>query len=170
MTSPLDWPASVTPGQTISDTWGNQVVAGIRMQPAFVRGYKPGMHVGIGDNRLDLTGAGGLVNPNGILFAQGVYVQSAWAGLWSVHATWTFPPPNGDGDVIVWFANVSTHYAKRSAKLGSATFYTGTSNELSTSTIIPVTPGETIIEFHVQAGVNTQTVNVDFAACWIGPV
>lgn len=167
MTTPADWPPTVAPGNTISDTWGNQVVAGFRMAPAYIRGKKTGIPIAGTDNQLDLTGATGLVDPRGLLTAAGILVPTIWVGLWSVSAQFSGGYPYSE--VKVWFEHGSNRYGELSSGwlLGHGIAASGQSS----TTIIPVTTGETYIEFHFNVvDANTPSVDVEFAAHWIGPV
>jgi hypothetical protein len=164
MTSPIDWPPPVLPGQTITDTWGNQVVAGIRMVPGHVRGQKPEF-LPTPNTPIDLTGAAGLVDPLNRLGANGIYAHTQWAGLWSVHATYTWRSYLGTETqgCRFWFQIGSTVYAQVADQL------LGPAHGNTTSTIV-VLPPNGVLEFRYE-GINHEAayLTVDFAACWIGP-
>jgi hypothetical protein len=166
MTSPIDWPPPVLPGQTITDTWGNQVVAGIRMVPAHVRGRKSEILTTV-DTPIDLTGAVGLIDPTNRLGNTGVNVHTAWAGVWSVHATYLWRSYLGSEaqGCRLWFQIGATRYAQATDRYNTLG---------ATTSAILVVPSGGVIEVRYQGidagGGNAGAVlDIDFGFCWIGP-
>ena len=166
MTTPADYPPAVAPTETITSTWGNKVVNGVKMPRPFVRFIRPSFAT-VTENTdylVTLTGLAEVVDPLGMITTNGLVIPANWGGQWfiSYSGAWTTT-------VSVTCVNWYTH-AGMTDGLDSSISLAATTSGVSSSAVVKAAAAD-LVSFYARYNAGSTTgaaVALTVTAAWQG--